>query len=207
MSGDDGRWRQRLDNYIRIEAKPSHKYRHQPQLYALTQAIAAGTPGLAYDDDVTFAAAYLHDLGVFLGHRPNDPVVLETWDHVAYACEKAPDILQAFGFPTNKLDPVLQCIREHQPHNEPHSIEATLLRDADILEQLGATAILRTCSKIGSDTRFHLFGDATRSLAKAAESLPQQLRFDASRELAKPRTEVLHRFLAAVWSETGSTLD
>jgi uncharacterized protein len=25
-----------------------------------------------YDDDIPFAAAWMHDLGVFIGHRPKD---------------------------------------------------------------------------------------------------------------------------------------
>lgn len=207
MSDHDSRWRQRLDDYIRTEANPPHKYGHQPRLYALTQTIAGSTPGLVYDDDITFAGAYLHDLGVFIGHRPDEPTLLERWDHVAYACEKAPAILKNFGFSMQKLDQVLNCIREHQPHNEPHSTEATLLRDADILEQLGAIAILRTCSKLGSDTRFNLFSEATTSLQKATDTLPAQLRLDASRELAKPRIDTLRHFLHAVSSETGSNLD
>jgi uncharacterized protein len=61
-------FRLRIEQYIRREASPAYKYSHQSRLYALTQDIATGsTPPLRYDDDVVFAAAYLHDLGVFLG--------------------------------------------------------------------------------------------------------------------------------------------
>src|SRR5277367_5760584 len=74
-----------LQEFIRNEAKPIEKYGHQPRLYALTRQIAWD---LNYDDDVVFAAAWLHDLGVFVGHRPEDPVELARWDHVRYACER-----------------------------------------------------------------------------------------------------------------------
>ena len=60
-------WRAAIENYIAAHANPTHKFGHQPRLYALTQLIGAG---LTYDDDVVFAAVWLHDIGVFIGHRP-----------------------------------------------------------------------------------------------------------------------------------------
>src|ERR1700740_341950 len=128
-------FRAALEDFIRREAKPVEKYGHQPRLYDLTRKIASD---LACDDDVVFADAWLHDLGVFIGHRPEDPTELAKWDHVRYACERAPQILADAGFPAEKTPAVLAAIREHQPQDNPTSIEATILRDADILEQLGA---------------------------------------------------------------------
>ena len=200
-------FRSQLDAYILREANPAHKYGHQPRLYALTQQIAAGIhPTPAYDDDVVFAAAFLHDLGVFIGHRPEDPIALAHWDHVAYACNLAPELLISFGFPEQKIPAVLDCIREHQPHDTPQTLEATLLRDADILEQLGAIGILRTASKLGSDTRFHTFTDACNSLQRTLDTLPALIRLDAARELAIPRIQALREFLLALDHEAGDHL-
>ncbi len=206
MTDRDSLWRQRLTTWLQAQANPPHKYGHQPRLYALTQQIAARTPELIYDDDVVFASAFLHDLGVFVGHRPESPEALVRWDHVAYVCERAPALLASFGFPSAKVPAVLACIREHQPHNEPHSPEGTLLRDADILEQLGAIAVFRTASKLGSDTRFRTFTDAQRSLAHALDTLPACLRFPASHALAGPRVQALRAFLLALAQEAGSDL-
>jgi len=74
-------FRNQLDQYLRREANPEHKYSHQPRLYALTQQIADLTPSLTYDGDIIYAAAFLHDLGVFVGHRPEDPDQLKQWNH------------------------------------------------------------------------------------------------------------------------------
>ena len=41
-----------------------------------------------------------------------------------------------------------------------------ILRDADILEQLGAIGILRAAAKIGRDTRYPTFTDAAATLRK-----------------------------------------
>jgi uncharacterized protein len=201
-------FRPQLKTYIRREAYPRHKYSHQPRLYALTQQIAAAvTPAPHYDDDILFAAAFLHDLGVFVGHRPEDPEQLRQWDHVVYTCQRAPDILRDLGFSERKIPAVLNCIREHQPHDTTRSIEATLLRDADILEQIGAIGILRTAAKLGSDTRFRTFADARDSLQRAIDTLPSQIALEATRTLAAPRIAALRSFLDALNSEAGIDLD
>src|ERR1700754_2221429 len=128
-------FRTALQEFMKREARPIDKYGHQPRLYALTRQIGSD---LSYDDDVVFAAAWLHDLGVFVGHRPEDPDELRGWDNVSYAMRKAPDILLDVGFPTTKVAMVVEAIRTHQPQFTPTSLEGAILRDADILEQLGS---------------------------------------------------------------------
>jgi len=206
IAGAIAEWRERLVAYLRVQAKPEHKFGHQPRLYALTREIAKSFAADAYDDDVVFAAVYLHDLGVFIGHRPEDPAELARWDNVRYACEQAPVVLERLGFPMDKVPAVVACIAEHLPKSEPETLEATVLRDADILEQLGAIGILRAVTKVGSDTRFHTFEDARASLQRALETLPGMIRLEATRELAKPRIAAMGAFLASVSVETNELL-
>ena len=88
-------YRQALIQFIREQARPPDKFSHQPRLYRLATELAEGKP---FDDDVLFAAAWLHDLGVFMGHRPEEPAALAKWDNVAYSIREAPSILEKFGF-------------------------------------------------------------------------------------------------------------
>jgi uncharacterized protein len=192
-----------LAEYVEDQARPVEKFGHQPRLVALTKAIGAG---LDYDSDILTAAAWLHDLGVFAGHRPEDPGDLARWDPVAYACSRAPEILREAGFPETKIPAVLDAIREHQPKDDPRSIEATILRDADILEQLGAVGILRTVSKVGRDTRFPRFTDAVAALRRNLDELPGKIHLESTRRLAEPRLSVLRDFLQAVDDESGPNL-
>src|SRR5262245_23044314 len=113
--------------YIREQARPPDKFSHQPRLYQLACALAEGKP---FDDDVLFAAAWMHDLGVFIGHRPEDPARLAAWDNVAYATEQAPAILRQFGFPAEKISAVVEVIKTHLPGSKPTNFEGVLLRDA-----------------------------------------------------------------------------
>lgn len=192
-----------MREYLAQNANPPHKFGHQPRLYRLAVLIGSGT---VFDDDVVYAAAWLHDLGVFIGHRPDDPDLLRSWDHVVYTTGKAPELLTSMGFPAGKIPAVLDVIRTHQPHDDPQTIEGVLVRDADILEQLGAIGILRTASKLGSDDRFRLFADAEKSLRRALAELPGRIRLDATRRLAQPRIAALEAFLAALENEAQGEL-
>ena len=191
-------YREAITEYIRAQAKPPDKFTHQPRLYHLAKRLAEGQP---YDDDILFAAAWMHDLGVFVGHRPEDLAALAAWDHIAYAARKVPEIVQQLGFPAAKIPAVIEAIRTHLPSGKPTSFEGTLLRDADLLEQLGAIGALRAVSKVGRDTRFVRLADPLRSLLRGVEELPAQLRLASARRLAEPRVAILRAFLDAAQAE------
>ena len=191
-------YRTAIVDYIRAQAKPADKFSHQARLYHLACQLAEGKH---YDDDVLHAAAWLHDLGVFIGHRPEDLAALAKWDHVAYAGREVPRLLQEFGFPSEKIPATIEVIRTHLPSTIPTCFEGTLLRDADLLEQLGAIGALRTISKVGRDTRFVVLADPVRTLRHALEQLPGLLQLPVTRRLAEPRVKILKAFLDAAEAE------
>lgn len=199
-----GSWRDSIVAYIRAEARPVDKFGHQPRLYALAKEIGQG---MQYDEDVLFASAWLHDLGVFIGHRPEDPAMLASWDHVPYTIERSRDLLRGWGFPEEKLESVAEAIRSHQAKDEPTTVEATLLRDADILEQLGAIGAMRMIVKVGRDTRYPTFSSVLPVLSNAANHLPGKMRLTSAMSMAEPRVEMLRSFLAAIKQEAGEMLD
>ncbi len=196
-------WRESVVEYIRLQAKPIDKFGHQPRLYALAKTIANG---LDYDDDVLFAAAWLHDLGVFVGHRPEDPVELAHWNHVPYTLARVRELLPPWGFPPEKLPSVAEVIQTHQPKDSPGGIEAVILRDADILEQLGAVGAMRALVKVGRDTRYPTFSSVMSVMKSAVELLPGMLRLSSSKHLVADRVEALRSFIAAVEAESGNLL-
>jgi uncharacterized protein len=196
-------FRSSLAEYVRSQALPVDKLGHQPRLYALTRLVGNG---LSYDDDVVYAAVWLHDLGVFIGHRPEAPVELSGWDNVSYAMKKAPEALLQAGFPTTKVAQVVEAIRTHQPHLQPAALEGTILRDADILEQLGAIGVMRVVAKIGRDTRYPTFTAAATTLRKALAELPDKLHLDTARTLARPRIAFLEAFLEELDKEAHGAL-
>jgi uncharacterized protein len=208
VTDGNGEWRARVVAYIEAEAQPADKFGHQPRLYALAAEIAQEqiAEGRACDDDVIFAAAWMHDLGVFLGHRPADPVELARWDHVPYTIRRSGELLREWGFPEEKLEAVAEAIRTHQPKDDPETTEGVVLRDADILEQLGAVGALRALVKVGRDTRYRLYSDVVPVLERAAAGLPGRLRTETGRRLAGPRAKALEALLEAIRGEAGGLL-
>jgi uncharacterized protein len=196
-------WRQSVIIYIRAEARPEDKFGHQPRLYSLASLIGEGSE---FDDDVVFAAAWMHDLGVFVGHRPSDPAELANWDHVPYTIARTRELLPGWGFPPEKIDAVASAIANHQPHNDPVEMEAVILRDADILEQLGAVGALRAFAKVGRDTRYSTFSAIVPVLKKAVDELPPKLRLRSARLLAAERVKHLEALLGAIHAEAGHLL-
>jgi len=197
------RWRESVISYIRAEAQPADKFGHQPRVYALACRIGAG---MYYDDDVLFAAAWMHDVGVFVHHRPSEPELLARWNHVPYTVSRARQLLAKWGFPTDKLEAVAEAIESHQSHNVPKGMESLLLRDADILEQLGAVGAARTIVKVGRDTRYPTFSSVIPVLRKALDELPYKLQTESARLLAGPRVQFLNSFLTALEDESGDLL-
>ncbi|TXH61246.1 MAG: phosphohydrolase [Tolumonas sp.] len=193
-------FRTSIETYIRENALPVDKYSHQPRLYALTLQLAQSA-GLAYDDDILHAAVWLHDLGVFEGHRPVDPDALSKWNNVAYACEMIPALLTSWRFPAEKIPAVIDAIRQHVANGRPAKPEAILLHDADLLELLGAVGIMRALSKVGRDTRYTTHGSVVKVLESALQ-LPDQLLLPAAKLIAEQKVSVLQMFLTALTNET-----
>ena len=184
-----------------MEAQPPEKFSHQARLYLLARAIAEGQ-AQPVDDDVLFGAAWAHDLGVFLGHRPSEAEALKLWNSTDYTVAHAGDLLASCGFPTDKIAAAVEVIRTHEPHEEPTTLEGLIVRDADLLEQIGAVAVMRTVAKIAQDTRFVTFADAAASLRRALETVPAKIRTAHGQKLAGPRVAALTSFLDALDAES-----
>lgn len=94
----------------------------------------------AVDLDVLLAACLLHDIGRQAQY--DDPTVC----HAAYGAEMAHDYLLQQGFSLAFADRVAACIRTHRfrKSEQPASIEAKILFDADKLDATGAMGVART---------------------------------------------------------------
>src|ERR1700721_775679 len=88
-------WREAVVAYIRAEALAVDKYCHQPPLYALACRVGEGAD---YDDDIVFAATWIHDLGVFTGHRPQNLNQLARWNHVPSTIRRGRQLFSGWDF-------------------------------------------------------------------------------------------------------------
>jgi uncharacterized protein len=109
---------------------------HSERDYQLAKAMAA-TDKVVLDDDVLFAAAYLHDVAAFKPYEKAD------LDHSDVAADLVGEILASTGFPMEKLPKVQAAIREHMYYRTPTVAESLYLHDADALDWLGAIGAAR----------------------------------------------------------------
>lgn len=92
------------------------------------------------DLEVLEAALLLHDIGVpfWLAYKQ---------DHLGFSIAKAKTFLEKVDFPLAKRDAVLHCIQEHHWRGKPATIEAKLLHDSNLLDNIGAMGVLKDSIK------------------------------------------------------------
>jgi uncharacterized protein len=130
-------WREQVRAFNIEHCKhPAWGTSHSDRDYALAKAMAA-TDKVALDDDVLFAAAYLHDVAAFKPYEKPD------LDHSDVAADIVGSILAPTGFPMAKLPRVQAAIREHMYYRTPTVPESLYLHDADALDWLGAIGAAR----------------------------------------------------------------
>lgn len=100
------------------------------------------------DYDVLICACLLHDIG-----RP-DQIRDPSLCHAAVGCERAYQFLLEKGFADDFAAHVRDCIRTHRfrKNDQPQSLEAKILFDADKLDVVGAIGIARTLVYKGTVT-------------------------------------------------------
>ena len=87
------------------------------------------------DSEVVEVAALLHDVGKYV-EKGNNAV-----DHGAISAGMAEEFLNSVKFDDEKVAAVCHAIRVHTHGEEPRSVEAKLLHDADFLDKMGAVGV------------------------------------------------------------------
>ena len=87
------------------------------------------------DSGVLEVAALLHDIGKYV-EKENNAV-----DHGRISAEMAEEFLRSIKFDNDKLKAVCHAIRVHTHGEEPRSLEAKIVHDADFLDKMGAVGV------------------------------------------------------------------
>lgn len=130
---------EKIEEYMRSCLHDSaHDAEHIYRVLNNALVIAHGEENVDYD--ILITACLLHDIA-----RPEqiaDPDIC----HAAFGSEKAYTFLIENGFPTSFAQAVKDCIRTHRfrKNDQPESLEAKILFDADKLDVVGAIGIART---------------------------------------------------------------
>src|SRR5512140_1460961 len=141
--------------------------------------------------EAVWLAAHLHDWGAYaswaqpgVDHALRSRQVAEAW----LAERECPAALQAL---------VLECIELHHAPGADRSLEAILLRDADVLDFLGVVGVLRDVSKNPRDLR-----KAYDTICQRRAKLPALLHLEKARELAGQRLAEMDALLTRFEAES-----
>jgi HD superfamily phosphodiesterase len=174
---------------------PAWGYSHCLRDYALAKEMTAADH-VAIDDDVLYAAAYLHDMAAF---PPWEDVKV---DHSDVGARLVDTVLKGTGFPMEKIDAVRGAIRTHMYYRDPVGAEALYLHDADALDWLGAIGVARIMALVdphGGNP------DAPKAVAMLTDNLnkvPSRVLSPAGRARVPERKAELEKFLSDLKRET-----
>jgi hypothetical protein len=189
-----GDWRTAVRQFAETNLKhPAWGVSHSLRDYELAKQLAAADK-VALDDDVLYAAAYLHDVAAFAAFRK------EGVDHQDQAASIVEQLLTGTGFPMEKIDAVRGAIRTHMFPRDPAGPEAIYLHDADALDWLGAVGVARIFGVVdpnGGGTPGGLTDGpgAAAWLEKNLAEVPPRVVSAAGKATAKERARELEEFL------------
>ncbi len=147
-------------------------YSHCQRVYHLARELDED-----FDDDILYAACFLHDIVVGDdGHRKS--------------AVKAEQILHETGFPADKISAVYESIESHWPGSRPKLKEAKMLHDANLLDSLGAIGLIRL--SVGSFFWHHKYNiKDVLDLIKWYRNRADDLIYPKAKELAKIKIEFM----------------
>jgi uncharacterized protein len=167
---------------------PAWGYSHCVRDYRLARDLAS-TDHVTLDDDVLFAAAYLHDMAAF------PPWEKPGVDHADEAASVVDSVLKGTGFPMEKIDAVRGAIRTHMYARDPVGPEALYLHDADALDWLGAVGVARIIALVDPNGGKPDGPEAVAMLEGNLKKVPGRVLSPAARSRVAESKAELQRFL------------
>jgi uncharacterized protein len=192
-----GNWRTAVHRFVEANMKhPAWGLSHSMRDYELAKQLAAADQ-VTLDDDVLYAASYLHDVAAFAPFRK--PGV----DHQDEAARIVESLLAGTGFPMAKIEAVRGAIRTHMFARDPVGPEAIYLHDADALDWLGAIGVARAFGLVDPKGGDPNGPAAVKDLEHSLEAVPPRIVSKAGKTLAPQRERELEQFLHDVRAESG----
>jgi len=177
---------------------PAWGFSHSVRDYDLARELAREDK-VSLDDDVLYAAAYLHDMAAF---APWDREK-EGIDHADEAARIVDTVLAGTGFPMDKIAAVRAAIKTHMFDRDPVGAEARYLHDADALDWLGAVGVARIIALVDPNGGDPDGPKAVKMLVDNLAAVPGRVLSPAGQRMAKTRAEELRSFLTQLRGETG----
>ena len=194
--GAAGEWHETVRPFAAQHFKnPAWGYSHSVRDYQLARRLAT-EDGVSLDDDVLYAAAYLHDMAAFPPYEKPDV------DHADEAARIVDTVLAGTGFPMAKVEAVRGAIRTHMFDRNPVGPEAIYLHDADALDWLGAIGVARIFGLVDPSGGEPNGPAAVKMLDDNLAQVPPRVLSRAGRSRVAPWAEELRQFLQRLRDES-----
>ena len=191
-----GDWRAAVHRFVEINMKhPAWGLSHCVRDYELAKELAAADK-VTFDDDVLYAAAYLHDVAAFVPFRKPDV------DHQDEAARIVDALLADTGFPMSKIEAVRGAIRTHMFGRDPAGPEALYLHDADALDWLGAIGIARLFSLVDPNGGSPDAPTMAKRLENTITTVPPRILSAAGKARTPERVRELEEFVRDLRAES-----
>jgi HD superfamily phosphodiesterase len=191
-----GDWRASVRHFAEVNLKhPAWGLSHSVRDYELAKQLAAADR-VTLDDDVLYAAAYLHDVAAFAPYRKPDV------DHQDEAARIVESMLAGTGFPMSKIEAVRGAIRTHMFDRDPSGPEAIYLHDADALDWLGAIGVARVFGLVDPNGGTPDGPTVVKRLENNLAKVPSRIVSKAGKARSPERVRELDQFLRNLRSES-----
>jgi len=170
-------------NFIENECKkPSSKYGYEPFPFHFVPMVNYAEKlanELGGDKEIILIAAWLHDIGSIIHGRE---------DHHITGAKIAEEKLKELQYPTERIELVKKCILNHRgsQQNKRDSIEEQIIAEADAISNFDNIAGLFKATLVYEDKTQ---GEAKDSVRQKLERKWEQLHFNNSKKIIKPKYE------------------
>lgn len=198
----------------------AHSMDHVMRVYNLCIHLSLFEEGV--DMDILVPAALLHDIA----RVKEDTDETRTIDHAVLGAQMAGVILEGFGYDIDSVNKIKRCIVSHRFRGgeEPDTIEARILFDADKIDAMGAVGLARSYmiagqygQKLYADTGLYKYmeeniaeNERVRDIQKHAPNIEYEMKFKKipgmlytakGREIANERLSFMEQFFKRLESE------
>ncbi len=174
---------QEIRDFVMNECKkPTSRYGYEPFEFHFAPMVKYAeelSNELGGNKEIILIAAWLHDIGSIIHGREN---------HHVTSSEIAETKLREFGYPAEKIKLVKKCILNHRgsQQNKRESIEEQIIAEADVMSTFDNIPGLFKAEFI---YEHKTQGEAKESVRKKLENKWNQLHFENSKRMLKPRFE------------------
>ena len=193
----DSEWKQAIYQFAVANLQHSAwGLEHYERNYLVATELAQ-QDSLTIDEEVLFAAAFLHDMGTFA------PYAVAGAEHSQTAVDNLESVLLDAGFPSAKIAAVNSAVLAHMYYAQvPNDATATVLHDADTLDFLGVIGVTRILSLTSRHPWASDLQTALATLENFSTELPESLRTDAAQEIGRTRVAQMRELLSTLREES-----